>query len=126
MRRLITLLLAILSVATLYAQEPTTVYCSIAGSQLTGRANGYIGPVELNLGNNTKSTIYLRDENGKRINFDTMIQALNYMSARGWRLVSTYTLYSPSLIENSNLDEDIIVMILSKEVTSTEQITEGL
>ncbi|MBR5133801.1 MAG: hypothetical protein IKV29_06835 [Alistipes sp.] len=126
MRRLITLLLAIFTIATLYAQEPTTVYCSIAGSQLTGRANGYIGPVEINFGQDSQQTNYLKDEDGRRINFKTMIQAVNYMSVRGWKLVSTYTLLSPSLTQNSNLDEDIIVMILSKEVTSTEQITEGL
>lgn len=126
MRQLTTLLFAIFTIATLYAQEPTTVYCSIAGSQLTGRANGYIGPVEINLGQTSQQTNYLKDEDGRRINFKTMIQAVNYMSVRGWKLVSTYTLLSPSLTQNSNLDEDIIVMILSKEVTSTEQITEGL
>ena len=126
MRRLITFLLAIFTVATLYAQEPTTVYCSIAGSQLTGRANGYIGPVEINFGQNSQQTNYLKDEYGRRINFKTMIEAMNYMAKRGWRLESTYTLFSPSLIENSNLDEDIIVMILSKEITSPEQAKEGL
>ena len=126
MRRLITLLYALITAATLYAQEPTTVYCSIAGSQLTGRANGYIGPVEINLGQDSRQTTYLKDEDGRRINFKTMIQALNYMSVRGWKLVSTYTLLSPSLTQNSSLDEDIIVMILSKEVRSKAEITEGL
>ena len=126
MRRLITLLYALITAATLYAQEPTTVYCSIAGSQLTGRANGYIGPVEINLGKNQRGRTYLADENGRRINFNTMIEALNYMAVRGWKLESTYTLFNPSLIENSSLDEDIIVMILSKEVRSVAEITEGL
>jgi hypothetical protein len=126
MRGFITLLVAIFGIATLYAQEPTTVYCSIAGSQLTGRANGYIGPVEINFGDRKHGTTYLGNEDGKRINFNTMIEALNYMAKRGWRLESTYTLFSPSLIENSNLDEDIIVLILSKEITSEEQIKEGL
>ncbi len=126
MRRIITLLVAIFAIATLQAQEPTTIYCSISGSQLTGRSNGYIGPVEISFGEKTRSTTYLRDDYGKRINFNSMIEALNYMAKRGWRLESTYTLFSPSLIEDSNLDEDIIVMILSKEITSPEQAKEGL
>ena len=126
MRRLTTLLFALIAATTLYAQEPTTVYCSIAGSQLTGRTNGYIGPVEINFGQNSRQTTYLKDKDGRRINFKTIIQALNYMAVRGWKLESTYTLFNPSLIENSSLDEDIIVMILSKEVRTEAEITEGL
>ena len=126
MKRLSTLLLAIFSIAMLHAQEPTTVYCSITGSQLAGRVNGYIGPVEVNIGENSSKKRYLVDDDGKRINLNTMIEALNHMAKRGWKLESTYTLFSPSLIENSNLDEDIIIMILSKVITSPEQIKEGL
>lgn len=126
MKRLITLLIATFSVAALYASEPTTVYCSISGGHLASISNGYIGQVNVNFGQKHSAKDYLVDNNGKRLNFDTMIAALNYMSKAGWQLESTYTQFEPSLIEDSGLDECTIIMILSKRITADEQITEGI
>lgn len=126
MKRLITLLIATFNIAVLYATEPTTIYCSISGSHLASQPNGYIGQVDVNFGQKRSAKDYLVDNNGKRINFETMIGALNYMAKAGWHLESTYTQFEPSLIESSGLDECIIVMILSKKITSEEQIAEGI
>lgn len=126
MKRLITLLIATFSVAALYAEGPSTVYCTISGSHLASQPNGYIGQVDVNFGQKRSAKDYLVDNNGKRINFETMIGALNYMAKAGWHLESTYTQFEPSLIEGSGLDECIIVMILSKEINSEKQTTEGI
>src|SRR5690606_23634445 len=32
----------------------------------------------------------LKDENGKRLNFNSVIDALNYMSSEGWEFVNAY------------------------------------
>jgi hypothetical protein len=126
MKKLFTLLLATLSIASIYATEPQTVYCAISGSHLASQANGYIGQVDIDFGQGNKSRDYLVDNNGKRLYFETMISALNHMAKAGWRLESSYTEFNPSLIEDSGLDECIMVMILSKEITSEEQIVEGI
>ena len=126
MKQLFTLIIVLLSVTTLYAEGPSTVYCTISGSHLASQPNGYIGQVDVNFGQKRSAKDYLVDNNGKRINFETMIGALNYMAKAGWHLESTYTQFEPSLIESSGLDECIIVMILSKKITSEEQIAEGI
>lgn len=126
MKRVITLLMAFCSIASLHATEPTTVYCTISGSHLATTPNGYIGQVDIDFGESQSSRDYLVDESGKRLNFDTMIAALNYMSKAGWQLESTYTRFAPSIIKDSGLDKYVIVMILSKRVTSEEQIAEGI
>ena len=126
MKQLFTLIIVLLSVTTLYAEGPSKVYCTISGSHLASQPNGYIGQVDVNFGQKRSAKDYLVDNNGKRINFETMIGALNYMAKAGWHLESTYTQFEPSLIEGSGLDECIIVMILSKEITADEQTTEGV
>lgn len=118
MKRILLLIIALGCIGSLYAQRPTTTYCSITGNHLASSASGYIGPVEVNYGKKTNRRQYLTDESGRRMNFNTMIEALNHMAQQGWRLESTYTLFEKSLIEDSGLDEINIVMILSKELSN--------
>ena len=124
MKRILSLIIALSCIASLHAEQPTLTYCSITGNHLASNRSGYIGPVEVNYGEKSKRKQYLTDESGRRINFNTMIEALNHMAQQGWRLESTYTMFERSLIEDSGLDEINIIMILSREQTPEANISE--
>ena len=59
------------------------------------------------------------DENGEEIKFRTMVATMNFMSKLGWNLEQVYNRYDQ--IDGS----PIIIWVLSKEVSSDEEITEG-
>lgn len=125
MRKLLSIIIATLSVATLHATEPSTTYCTVRGNHLVGNTNGYIGSATIDYGQPRSAKEYLVDDNGKRLHFDSVVILINYMAKAGWKLESTYTQYSRSLTENRNLDEFVITIVLSKEITSDEEITDG-
>lgn len=125
MRELITLLILLLSTAMLQAQQPHKVYCAISGSQKVTNANGYVGSVSIDYGQEKITKNTLVDEAGKQIYFRSMIAALNYMSARGWELESTDTRYERSLLDDRTMDNIVSIWILSKVVTNDSEITEG-
>ena len=70
------------------------------------------------LWNNMKDENNLRDENGKKIEFNTMVDAMNYMSKRGWDYVECVT-YK----EGTN---NVVHYIFRKYVTNDEEAKEGL
>ncbi len=59
------------------------------------------------------------DENGKEVKFRTMVSAANFMSKLGWKLEQVYNRYDQ--ID----DSPIIIWVLSKEVNSDAEITNG-
>lgn len=65
----------------------------------------------------------LADENGKAIAFNSMIEATNYMARRGWTLEQAYVV---SRQTNGTSITPILHYLMSKMVTSDEQIVEGL
>ena len=67
----------------------------------------------------------LVDENGKAIYFRSFIGAMNYMSERGWRFVGDKKDVSQSIMDKSDIDVTT-TLIFAKEITSAEQITEGI
>lgn len=125
MRRVTTLLIALMSFAALYAEQPYKVYCTISGNVSTTNVNGHIGSVTIDYGQESLYKNYLVDQLGKQIVFSSMIAALNHMSQYGWELVSTETKYERSLLDDRNFDKIVSVWILSKMVTDRSQITEG-
>lgn len=64
----------------------------------------------------------LQDENGKTIKFHTMIEALNYMGKRGWKVTETYLLTENTGLSSSN----VIHYLLMKMVSDDSQIREGI
>ena len=126
MRRVTTLLIALMSFAALYAEQPYKVYCTISGDVSTTNVNGHIGSVTIDYGQESLYKSHLVDKQGKRILFSSMIAVLNHMSQYGWELVSTETKYERSLLDDRNFDKIVSVWILSKMVTDHSQITEGV
>lgn len=83
MKKILFLLMFVLATASSIAQEKYPYYCTINGSyNLAMKIR-----IELEWGE-SKDKRYLRDENGKKIEFNNLIDILNYMSKRGWEFVT--------------------------------------
>ena len=63
----------------------TKVYAEIVGNEYSGLT------VSVEFGKNSKRFAYmLKDENGKKVHFNTMIDAMNQLAKFGWELENTY------------------------------------
>lgn len=93
-----------------------SVYCNVVGYNFLG-----IGKVKvmLDMGYSSGQLNSLYDERGKKIRFNTMMQVLDYMAKRGWRLVNTYYV-------SASQTQNVVNYVMEKRVTSDEQKTEGL
>ena len=73
----------VLETASSIAQEKYPYYCTISGTRnLANKIR-----LELEWGEQ-KQLVALRDENNKKIEFNNLTDILNYISARGWQLVT--------------------------------------
>lgn len=94
------------------------VYCDIMAYNAFG-----IGKVKVRLDMGHKVTDYesLFDENDKKIKFNTIMEAVNYMAKRGWSVAQTYPLTDVGLSKQT-----VIHYLLVKYVTNDSEISEGL
>lgn len=122
MRRLLLLALSVLWCVSAYAEEPYKVYCSLVGEH-TG-ASDNLSSLSVDYGQENQRKNYLVDAEGNRLKFSTMTAAMNYMARRGWRLEHTYTNFKVNNI-NKELGRRVVVWVLTKEVVSDDEITEG-
>lgn len=64
----------------------TKVYAEIVGNEYSGAVT-----VTVEFGKNSKRFAYmLKDENGKRMHFGTMVDVMNHLAKFGWELENTY------------------------------------
>lgn len=119
-RIIITLVAACISLAAM-AHEPYKVYCEVWGATTTNT----IGYIYIDFGQDDISRNWLVDSNGKGLHFNSMIQAINYMSERGWELEAAYNSHAP-YYRNENKIETRHTLIMSKMVRSKDEITEGI
>ena len=109
MKKVLFLLMFVLATASSIAQEKHPYYCAISGTRnLANKIR-----LELEWGE-LKQNAALRDENGKKIEFNNLTDILNYMSARGWQFVTEL-----------NYD-GYIHYLLKKDVSSPEEAKQGL
>ena len=115
MKKVIMILLAITFSLNIAAQnykndgKPYYFYC-----QLTAKQN-LSGVLRLELEwDNKQDNEYLRDQNGKKIEFASVVDMLNYMSRRGWDLKETYVV------------QNVIRFLFRKLVTNDDEAKEGL
>ena len=131
MKKIFILVVGIFICATAFAQEnvnasqatPYKVYCEIIGQThlLSNKVD-----VELDFGQSYKfwsGDRRLYDENGKKIVFNSMLDAANYMARRGWELEEAYPIVD---ISNGNSGSPEYHWVMSKYVTNDSQITDGL
>lgn len=92
------------------------VYCTVEGYNFLG-----IGKVKvmLDMGYSSGQLNSLHDDKGKQIKFNTMIQVLDYMAKRGWRLVNTYYV-------SASQTQNVVNYVMEKRVSNDSQKTEGL
>ena len=115
MKKFITLFAATLIAVVATATEPYTIYCSLSGASYS----------QIDYGQKSLLRNTLVDENGKAIYFNSAIGAMNYMSERGWVFVDEQKNYSQSVLDRQDISVST-TLIFSKQITSPEQITEGI
>lgn len=118
MKKLFTLLM-LASCTLVNAQEPYKVFCELLG---TGKFMSNKVSVTIDFGQKTKfwsgnAKQYLVNENGTRLEFNSMVDAMNYMGKRNWKFEQAYVVTTSS--------QNVYHWLLSKEVTDDEQIKEG-
>lgn len=91
-------------------KNPYPVYCELI-------ENGYI---YIMFGSNSMlQSLY--SEDGKKIDFASRVDAMNYLGKRGWKIVESYV--SPQNVYSNKLTTKFIFM---KMVTSEKEAKEGL
>lgn len=115
MKKLITLIAAVLITIGASAAEPYTVYCSLSGASYS----------QIDYGQESLLRNTLVDEDGRAIYFNSIIGAMNYMSARGWRYVGERKSYSQNTWDKLDISVST-TLIFAREITSPEQITDGI
>lgn len=115
-RILLAFLFSFVAIALL-AQTPYKAYCNLIGDENSLKKG--IVSVSIDYGQEDLKDNKFVDENGKEIKFRTMVSAANFMSKLGWRLEQVYNRYDK--ID----DSPIIIWVLSKEVNSDAEITNG-
>ena len=120
MKRLTLLALLIIGFLSVSAQEKYTAY-----ADLLGRYKGDFSmkvKARVDFGQNVsfwkQGEMKIVDENGKEMVFNSMIDAMNFMGRRGWRLMQTYAVRGSY--------ETVHHWILAKEVSNDEEIKEGI
>jgi len=123
---LLTLFVAFLASAQTEPPESHKAYCEIVG---TGNIIGTKVKIEADLGQKKITDTWggdaarkIVDENGKEIQFNSMMDAVNLFAQLGWVLEFTYAVYS----DKGMSGQTVYHYVLSKTVSSDEEIREGL
>lgn len=80
----------ILLFATLSMNAENFIYCELVG---TGRMLSNKVKVQVDYGQETsfwKGISYMKDENGKNVEFNSMVDAMNYFGKQGWDRSGVY------------------------------------
>lgn len=95
------------------------VYCEIMGYNFWGFGKV---KVQLDMGDyayhSSRSYDSIYEENGKKKKFNTMMEVLDYMGARGWKLIGTYyvTIYKSNVVH----------YVMEKWISDESERKEGL
>lgn len=101
----------ILSVC-MFSQEKNYIYCELVG---TGKFLSNKVNVQVDFGQATsfwKGVGYLKDDKGKAITFNSMVDAMNYMGREGWEFVQAYVVTT----SNQNVYHWLLKQEVEKEV----------
>jgi hypothetical protein len=119
MKKIILVLVCVSLAFAAYAQkdsqDPTKGYCEIIGTQrfLSFKVN-----VEVDFGQSKSyNEKFLVDDKGKKLIFNSMIDALNYMAELGWHFEQAYAI--------THNKQNVYHYLLSKDLTDSDSISEG-
>jgi len=99
------------------------VYCELVGTEKLSLTKTKVkvevdfGQVRKNLYNNT-----IVDENGKVLEFNSMIDAMNFMGERGWKFEQAYVVTVSAV---AGAEHNVYHWLLSKDIVG-DDIQEGL
>lgn len=113
MNKILFLVLLVFSL-NVTAQDYKRVYCELVG---TGKLFSTKVTVTVDFGQENKGNQHLVDKNGKSINFNSMVDAMNYMGQLGWKFEQAYVVTSGQ--------QNIYHWLLSKDIKEDERIDEG-
>lgn len=115
---LLTTVLAILVVAAT-AQETRKTFCEIVG---TGKVLSSKVKIQIDFGQKTsyfgKYKTFMVDESGKKIEFNSMVDAMNYLAKFRWKFEQAYAVTVGG--------ENVYHWLLSKDIVSDDEIREGI
>ena len=109
--------LIILTFACASAQKPYKVFIELLGSSkiLSSKVNVTVDfGQKKSVWNNNQVLV---DENGKKIEFNSMVDAMNYFGKAGWEFEQAYVVTTGQ--------QNVYHWLLSKSVLSDEELTEG-
>ena len=127
MKKLLMIMVVVLMTLNVKAQSAVAasdgtypVYCDLVAYNFWG-----VGKVKVKLDMGEFSDSYqfesLYDTSGKKIKFNTVMGAVNYMAKHGWKLDKTY--YAT---EGSMAKQDVMHYVLVKYVKEEGEIREGI
>ena len=98
-----------------YSQKSRQAYCEVIvwSYQIMFHA-----AVSFDFGMQSNNTVMLYDSQNRPLKFITGMDAVNYLSKRGWKLVSTYY--------ESISDSESVHFVMEKTVTDDKQVRTGL
>lgn len=112
--------LAILVVAAT-AQETRKTFCEIVG---TGKVLSSKVKIQIDFGQKTsyfgKYKTFMVDESGKKIEFNSMVDAMNYLAKFRWKFEQAY------VVTNESTNQNVYHWLLSKDIVSDDEIREGI
>lgn len=120
MKRILFLVVALVAAFSVMAQEKHKVYCELVGSATAVLSKKVT--VTVDFGQSSKfwnggSDQTLVDENGDRIKFNSMVDAMNFMGRLGWVFEQAYVVTTSS--------QNVYHWLLSKDVVDDSEIMKG-
>lgn len=123
MRKL--LLILTISLITICASATNYVYCELVG---TGKLFSNKVNVQVDYGQETsfwKGIDYIKDENGNKRQFNSMVDAMNFFGKQGWEFVQAYVITTQSrnvyhwLMKKAVTDEELNQAVESEKSANT-------
>lgn len=128
MRKIIFFLFVLCSITPCVAQEERTdsvqtVFAQIIGINKNILQIGAKLSIEIDFGLSHHRLTYdgrdeIIDENGEVVQFNSMVDAMNFMSSKGWKFESSYSFEVNKA--------PVVYWIISKKVKADENVREGI
>lgn len=122
MKQLLLTTVLVILVAAAAAQETRKAFCEIVG---TGKILSTKVRVQIDFGqkrsywNQYKN--FMIDETGKKIEFYSMVDAMNYLAKFGWKFEQAYV-----VTVDGTVKQNVYHWLLSKDIASDDEIREGI
>ncbi len=94
------------------------VYCELVGTQ---KFMSQKVTVQVDFGQNPSANSNLVDESGKKISFNSMVDAMNFMGKFGWEFESAYIVTQGA----GSSAQNVYHWLLSKYIAEDENIDDG-